>query len=198
MKMLTLPLGSEMEESDAGHKKRWGETSLRWSWRARKGSSREVPFHINYRKTATYIPQQKSCQQERINYRTQQEKMYTVSPPGNQPSRQLSQWEETVITLNSCFSPMGLTFKTTPQDIPPLHKIGFLSFACWTFLWFCCSFYVPNGSSRFPNKPIFCWQNDCCFIFKVNNWSIRLPSFQITQNIQGPGIRIKYPIRRYT
>lgn len=50
-----------------------------------------------------------------------------------------------------------------------LHKIVFLSFACWTFLWFCCSFYVPNGSFQLPNKPIFCWQNDCCFIFKVNN-----------------------------
>lgn len=117
--------------------------------------------------------------------------------PTNRPSRQLSQWE-TVITLNSCFSPMGRTFKTTPQDFPLLHKIVFLSSACWTFLWFCCSFYAPNGSLQFPNKPIFCWQDDCCFIFKVNNWNIRLLSFQITQNIEGPGIKIKYPIRRYT
>lgn len=186
-----------MEESNAALKNRWRETSLRWSWGARKGSSRKVPFHINYRKTATHRPQQKSCQQERINYRTQQEKVYTVSPPTNRPSRQLSQWE-TVITLNSCFSPMGRTFKTTPQDFPLLHKIVFLSFACWTFLWFFCSFYVPNGSFQFPNKPSFCWQNDRCFIFKANNWNIRLLSFQITQNIEGPGIKIKYPIRRYT
>lgn len=69
MKMLTLPLGSEMEESNAALKNRWRETSLRWNWGARKGSSRKVPFHINYRKTATHRPQQKSCQQERINYR---------------------------------------------------------------------------------------------------------------------------------
>lgn len=55
-------------------------------------------------------------------------------PTGNLLPQQLSQWE-TVITLNSHFSPMAFCSK---QPLPTcffLYKITFLSMVCWTCLW---------------------------------------------------------------
>lgn len=64
--------------------------------------------------------------------------------------------------------------QTSAQNTPPnflllLRKIMFLSFLCWSCLWFCCGLLVPDcNSPPFLNKLIFACQVTGSFHFKVN------------------------------
>ena len=78
------------------------EASLKWSWEARRGklntdlSTSITERTVNYRQS--------------INYRPQRERQYITSRTKNQLPQELSQWE-TIITLNSHFSPMNFHSK---------------------------------------------------------------------------------------
>ena len=89
-----------------------------------------------------------------INYSSQQEKMKIESPTISQQPLQLSQL--TVITLNSCFSPMDFPSKQPlPASSLLFHKIMFILFVeiASDFLY---TLLLPNHNSLlFPNDPIF-------------------------------------------
>lgn len=103
-----------------------------------------------------YRPQQKIHQQEGIvNFRQQQGKMDTAFPTWNQLPLQLSQWE-TLIVLNSCFSPVVFHSETTPPNFPLLlHKIMSLCFVGLAYGFFCSLLVLNCNSLLFPNKLIF-------------------------------------------
>ena len=57
-----------------------------------------------------------------------------------------------------------------PDFLHLLHKITFLSFVCWTCLWFCQSLFPANGNSLLlPNKFAFAKKRIHCFISKIHN-----------------------------
>lgn len=67
--------------------------------------------------------------------------------------------------LVSLFS-KGLSFQTSPPNfLLLLHQVTFLSFGCWTCLWFCFTLIILNCKSAIPKETHFAGKNN---YFKVS------------------------------
>lgn len=118
------------------------------------------PFHINYRKSCQLQTQQKNPQRERIIcYRPQQGKMCTASPTSSRAPLQLGRWD-TIITLNTCFSPNEFYSKSF---LLLLHKTISLSLVCWICLWFCHSLQITILCYSWINA--LWWYDNCLLYF---------------------------------
>lgn len=131
------------------------ETLLKRGWQG-EGWEGEPTAPCQLQENCQLQTQQKNPQQERIiNYRSPQGRMHIASSTRNRPSLQLSQWV-TVITLNSCFSPVDFPSKQPLPNFLLLDKITSFSFVCWTCRRLCSSLRVQNCNSLLFLNNLFC------------------------------------------
>lgn len=120
-----------------------------------------------------------------VNYRSQQEKMCIASLPRRWLPQQLSQWE-TIITLNSCFSPTDFPSKHPPptsyffsikQHSSPLF-VG-LAYGFWVSLCGCVlSHSVISARLLCP------WDSFSCLILQLLCYSWTDPLLLVKQHFK--------------
>ena len=91
---------------------KWRETSLKWSWQARRGSSRAVPQRSITAGIVNYRPQQQGHESQ-----VQKERMCTAFPTRNWP---------TPVTqlMNSCYHPQLSIFSNGLLDFHSKHSFS--------------------------------------------------------------------------